>query len=262
MAKRNKFNRANIPIAPNGELTVSGLAVAPAKVKVTGSFQITGSVTHTGSHSTHGSGSMFKLKTRNPGATIEMGMHECVFHFDGTGDGKVTSTGGFIPGNSIVHCLSFLCTSSLGVYNRDGGTGISAIGHAGEGAGADSLGGGTIGRDNGQAIRGNDFYFSASYTTGTGSTNLIALNHGDTFFVYPNASGSNFYTGSRGPVIGGSTGGGRHHGLVIQSGSNDLTGSEVTVQVEPSTITGSLLGVCYFTRFGPAHYDLVSSTDD
>ena len=248
MAKRNQFNRANIPIAPNGELTVSGLAVAPAKVKVTGSFQITGSVTHTGSHSTHGSGSMFKLKTRNPGATIEMGMHECVFHFDGTGDGKVTSTGGFIPGNSIVHCLSFLCTSSLGVYNSNGGTGISAIGHREE-AGVASLGGGTIGRDLGQAIRGNDFYFSASYTTGTGSTNLIALNTGDTFFVYPNASGSNFYTGSIGPVAGVGTG---HHGLVILNGSDSLTGSEVTVQVEPSTITGSLLGVCYFTRFGPA----------
>ena len=258
MAKRNQFNRKNIPIAPNGELAVSGLGISKEKVKITGSFQITGSVTHTGSHSTHGSGSMFKLKTRNPGATIEMGMHECAFHFDGTGDGKVTSTGGFIPGNSIVHCLSFLCTSSLGVYNKNGGTGISAIGHAGDVASGASQGGGTIGRDLGQAIRGNDFYFSASYTTGTGSTNLIALNHGDTFFVYPNASGSNFYTGSRGPVAGIGT----HHGLVIQSGSNSMTGSEVTVQVEPSTITGSLLGVCYFTRFGPAHYDLVSSSDD
>ena len=66
---------------------------------------------------------------------------------------------------------------------------------------------------------------------------MVALNTGDTWFVYPNASGSNFYTGSVG---------------VLPSGSGALTGSEITVKVEPSTVTGSVIGVVYFTKFGPA----------
>jgi len=238
MAKRNQFNRANIPVSADKDLTIKGFNIGTAKVKLTGSFNITGSVTHTGSHSTHGSGSMFKLKSLNPGATIEMGMHEHVFNFD-DGTESVESTSGFIPANCIVHCISFYCTASLGANSNasDTGdeTGIVAVGHPDAGNGGSYLS--ALGGDAG--LRGSDFYFSASHVTGSdgGGTGMVALNTGDTWFVYPNASGSNFYTGSVG---------------VLPSGSGALTGSEITVKVEPSTVTGSVVGVVYFTKFGPA----------
>ena len=227
MAKRNQFNRTNIPLGGTGELSVKKLSLT-SKMKLTGSMSITGSFVHTGSVDITGStgitGSLtvsdsIKLKSDNPGAAVEWLIKEQVVVISGTGTraGLGHTTGSFIPASSSVQAVALYCTGAaptgklqyVGFKDGNPVTMHRAL-VAGENAND----------------RAKNYFFTGSSVAGGDSLGADFVKN-VAFFTHPSGGVSNFFTGS----------------------------CEIDVGLEPSTTTGSIALILYYTQFhGPTSF--------